>query len=102
LFGGDLAVDHLDPAGHEHLVADRDGVAACYAMALSAAIGQAGGTPQVLEVQADVTLGPDPAGGFRLTGIKLTVRGEGRRDWTPKPSQQPPPRPRPGARSARL
>ena len=24
---------------------------------------------------ADVTLGPDPAGGFRLTGIKLTVRG---------------------------
>ena len=27
-------------------------------------------------MQADVTLGPDPAGGFRLTGIKLTVRGE--------------------------
>jgi osmotically inducible protein OsmC len=27
-------------------------------------------------VQADVSLGPDPAGGFRLTGIKLTVRGE--------------------------
>ena len=27
-------------------------------------------------IQADVTLGPDPAGGFRLTGIKLTVRGE--------------------------
>jgi osmotically inducible protein OsmC len=23
-----------------------------------------------------VTLGPDPAGGFKLTGIKLTVRGE--------------------------
>ena len=49
---------------------------ACYAMALSAQIGQAGGTPQALDVQADVTLGPDPAGGFRLTGIKLTVRGE--------------------------
>jgi osmotically inducible protein OsmC len=45
-------------------------------MALSAEIGTAGGTPQSLEVQADVTLGPDPAGGFRLTGIKLTVRGE--------------------------
>src|SRR5271169_6671590 len=49
---------------------------ACYAMQLSALIGQAGGTPQALDVQADVTLGPDPAGGFRLTGIKLTVRGE--------------------------
>jgi osmotically inducible protein OsmC len=29
-----------------------------------------------LDVQADVSLGPDPAGGFHLTGIKLTVRGE--------------------------
>jgi osmotically inducible protein OsmC len=45
-------------------------------MQLSALIGQAGGTPQALDVQADVTLGPDPAGGFKLTGIKLTVRGE--------------------------
>jgi osmotically inducible protein OsmC len=49
---------------------------ACYAMQLSALIGQAGGTPQALDVQADVSLGPDPADGFRLTGIKLTVRGE--------------------------
>jgi lipoyl-dependent peroxiredoxin len=49
---------------------------ACYAMQLSALIGQAGGTPQALDVQADVSLGPDPAGGFRLTGIHLTVRGE--------------------------
>src|ERR1700729_1075569 len=49
---------------------------ACYAMQLSALIGQAGGPPQALDVQADVSLGPDPAGGFRLTGIKLTVRGE--------------------------
>jgi osmotically inducible protein OsmC len=48
----------------------------CYAMQLSALIGQAGGTPQALDVQADVSLGPDPAGGFKLTGIKLTVRGE--------------------------
>jgi osmotically inducible protein OsmC len=45
-------------------------------MQLSANIAQAGGTPQSLEVQADVSLGPDPAGGFRLTGITLTVRGE--------------------------
>jgi lipoyl-dependent peroxiredoxin len=49
---------------------------ACYAMQLSALIAQAGGTPQALDVQADVSLGPDPAGGFKLTGIKLTVRGE--------------------------
>jgi osmotically inducible protein OsmC len=45
-------------------------------MQLSALIGAAGGTPQALDVQADVSLGPDPAGGFKLTGIKLTVRGE--------------------------
>jgi len=49
---------------------------ACYAMSLSNGIAQAGGTPIALDVRADVTLGPDPAGGFRLTGIKLTVRGE--------------------------
>jgi osmotically inducible protein OsmC len=49
---------------------------ACYAMALSNAVAQAGGTPQALDIQADVTLGPDPAGGFMITGVKLTVRGE--------------------------
>lgn len=48
----------------------------CFAMQLSAVVAQAGGTPVALDVQADVTLGPDPAGGFRLTGIALTVRGE--------------------------
>lgn len=48
----------------------------CYAMQFSAVLGQAGGTVEALDVRADVSLGPDPAGGFRLTGIKLTVRGE--------------------------
>lgn len=48
----------------------------CFAMQLSALIAEAGGTPQVLEVKADVSLGPDPAGGFKLTGIALTLRGE--------------------------
>ncbi|SDQ37261.1 OsmC family protein [Quadrisphaera sp. DSM 44207] len=48
----------------------------CFAMQLSALIGQAGGTPQHLEVSADVSLGPDPAGGFQITGIALKVRGE--------------------------
>lgn len=47
----------------------------CYAMQLSALIAEAGGTPQSLEVTADVSLGPDDPG-FKLTGIKLTVRGE--------------------------
>ena len=49
---------------------------ACYAMSLSSEVARAGGTPVALDVRADVTLGPDPAGGFRLTGIQLTVRGE--------------------------
>lgn len=49
---------------------------ACYAMSLSSEIGKAGGTPHALDVTADVTVGPDPAGGVRITGIKLTVRGE--------------------------
>ena len=48
----------------------------CYAMQLSSLVANAGGTPQSLDVQADVSLGPDPAGGFKLTGIKLTVRGK--------------------------
>ena len=47
----------------------------CYAMALSGQIGAAGGTVQSLDVNADVTLGPDPAGGFRISKIALTVRG---------------------------
>jgi len=49
---------------------------ACYAMQFSAVLGAAGGTIEQLDVKADVTLGADPAGGFRLTGIALTVRGE--------------------------
>jgi lipoyl-dependent peroxiredoxin len=48
----------------------------CYAMQLSALVAEAGGTPQTLEVQADVSLGPDKAGGFAISGIKLTVRGQ--------------------------
>ena len=64
--GGFTSPEELIAAAHS----------SCYAMQLSALIGQAGGTPRALDVQADVSLGPDPAGGFKLTGIKLTVRGE--------------------------
>jgi osmotically inducible protein OsmC len=50
---------------------------ACFAMQLSANIAEAGGTPESLEVSADVSLGPDREnGGFKITGIALTVRGE--------------------------
>lgn len=48
----------------------------CYAMQLSAIVAAAGGTPRAFDVTADVSLGPDPAGGFHLTGITLTVRGQ--------------------------
>lgn len=47
----------------------------CFAMELSSRIAKAGGTPSTLDVTADVTLRPDPAGGLRITGILLTVRG---------------------------
>src|SRR5690606_15228845 len=50
---------------------------ACYAMSLSNLVAEAGGTVHSLDVKADVTLGPDKdAGGVKLTGITLTVRGE--------------------------
>lgn len=49
---------------------------ACYAMQLSALLGQKAATVHALEIKADVSLGPDPDGGFKLTGIALAVRGE--------------------------
>ncbi len=65
--GGTTSPEELIAAAHS----------ACFAMQLSAFIAQAGGTPQSLAVRADVSLGPDQGdGGFRLTGITLTVRGE--------------------------
>lgn len=64
--GGTTSPEEMIAAAHS----------SCYAMQLSALIGEAGGTPDSLDVTADVTLGPDPAGGFRISGIKLTVRGE--------------------------
>ncbi len=64
--GGTTSPEELIAAAHS----------SCYAMQLSALVAGAGGTPQALDVQADVSLGPDPDGGFRLTGIVLRVRGE--------------------------
>ncbi len=51
---------------------------ACFAMQFAALLGAAGGSGQSLDVSADVTLSPDPAGGFRISGIKLTVSGSAR------------------------
>ncbi|MDT7709216.1 MAG: lipoyl-dependent peroxiredoxin [Pseudonocardiales bacterium] len=65
--GGTTSPEELIAAAHS----------ACYAMQLSAMIAEAGGTPESLDVTAEVSLGPDKAaGGFAITGIKLTVRGE--------------------------
>ncbi|WP_019135941.1 OsmC family peroxiredoxin [Cellulomonas massiliensis] len=63
--GGTTSPEELIAAAHT----------SCYAMALSGEIASAGGTPQSLDVSADVTLRPDPAGGFRISGVALTVRG---------------------------
>ena len=50
---------------------------ACYAISLSNLVTEGGGTVHSLDVKADVTLGADQeAGGFKLTGIVLTVRAE--------------------------
>ncbi len=65
--GGTTSPEELIAAAHT----------SCFAMQLSALIAAAGGTPQSLEVTANVSLGPDKAdGGFRLTGIALKVVGE--------------------------
>ena len=64
--GGTTSPEELIAAAHT----------SCFAMALSAEIGRSGGTPKTLDVSADVTLGADPAGGFKLTGITLNVSGD--------------------------
>ena len=64
--GGTTSPEELVAAAHS----------SCFAMQFSALIAEAGGTPQSLEVTADVSLGADPAGGFKLTGIALKVVGE--------------------------
>src|ERR687894_2606762 len=56
--GGTTSPEELIAAAHS----------SCFAMQLSAMIAEAGGTPQSLEVTADVSFGPDKAqGGFMIT-----------------------------------
>ena len=63
--GGVTSPEELIAAAHS----------SCFAMALSNEIGKAGGTPQALDITADVTLGQKD-GAPHITGIALTVRGE--------------------------
>ena len=63
--GGVTSPEELIAAAHS----------ACFAMQFAAGLGAAGGSGQSLDVGAQVSLAPDPAGGFRITGSKLTVRG---------------------------
>jgi osmotically inducible protein OsmC len=63
--GGTTSPEELIAAAHS----------SCFAMQFSALLGAAGGSNQSLQIRADVTLRPDPAGGFRINGITLTVRG---------------------------
>ncbi|MDQ4037386.1 MAG: OsmC family peroxiredoxin [Actinomycetota bacterium] len=64
--GGTTSPEELIAAAHS----------SCYAMSLSGLIQRAGATPRSMEVTADVSVGKDPAGGLRLTGIDLIVRAE--------------------------
>jgi lipoyl-dependent peroxiredoxin len=63
--GGFTSPEELIAAAHS----------SCFAMQFSGLLGAAGGSNQSIQVRADVTLRPDPAGGFRISGITLTVRG---------------------------
>ena len=63
--GGTTSPEELIAAAHS----------SCYAMALSSEIGKAGGTPQALDITAEVTLG-QVDGAPTITKIALTVRGE--------------------------
>ncbi len=63
--GGYTSPEELIAAAHS----------SCFAMQFSGLLGAAGGTNQSIQVRADVTLRPDPAGGLRISGVTLTVRG---------------------------
>ena len=63
--GGTTSPEELIAAAHS----------SCFAMSLSNEIGKAGGTPNALEITAEVTLGQKD-GGPHITKIALTVRGE--------------------------
>ena len=66
--------DRPDPkTSPEELIAAAH--AACYAMAFSHALAEAGHAPERLSVDAACQFGPIEGGGFAITRIDLTVRG---------------------------
>ena len=64
--GGVTSPEELIAAAHS----------SCFAMQLSAVLAENGATPVSLEVTVEAAFGPDPAGGFRIPSIAVTVRGE--------------------------
>jgi osmotically inducible protein OsmC len=50
--------------------------AACFSMALSGQLEAAGHPPTSIATNADVNVDKDPAGGFKILSIKLTVRAK--------------------------
>jgi len=63
--GGTTSPEELVAAAHS----------SCFAMQFSNQLAQAGGRDAQVTVRSDVTLSPDPAGGFRIRSSKITVRG---------------------------
>jgi len=64
--GGKTSPEELIAAAH----------ASCYAMAFSATLARAGSPPEKLHVTAVVSLDPKEGGGFRISGSKLSVKGQ--------------------------
>jgi osmotically inducible protein OsmC len=50
--------------------------AACFSMALSLVLGEAGLTPRRVSTSAAVDIGPDSGGGFAISKIHLTTEAE--------------------------
>ena len=63
--GGTTSPEELIAAAHS----------SCFAMQFSHLLAEAGGSNISITVNAAVSLGPDPAGGFQIPGIVLTVSG---------------------------
>ncbi len=63
--GGTTSPEELVAAAHS----------SCFSMAFSNELAKAGASNTRLTVRADATLGPDPAGGFHIRTVKLTVTG---------------------------
>jgi osmotically inducible protein OsmC len=64
--GGKTSPEELIAAAH----------ATCFSMALAGGLAQAGHAPAKLETDARVTLDKADGGGFSITAIHLTVRGQ--------------------------